>query len=111
MASPAIHPHPPVLPPLPEREWYSLREAVHLGYGGYSTLRRYIRNGDLVAHKIGGLIKLRRADLDALALPARPEEPTFEDIEEAIERIVAAAPPLSDEQCRRLAALFGGASS
>lgn len=99
---------PPVQPPT-HREWYSLREAVQLGYGGYSTLRKYIKDGDLVASKIGGLIKVRRADLDALARPAQTQSQTFEDVEAAIERIVADAPPLTDDQCRRLASLFGGA--
>mgnify|MGYP003585089812 FL=1 len=99
--------HPVVHPPLPEREWHSLKEAVALGYGGYSTLRNYIAQGRLRAYKIGGLVKVRREDLDALVEPARPE-PTFEDVEAAVERIVASAPPLTDEQCRRLAAVFGG---
>lgn len=99
----------PVVHPLPEREWYSLKEAVSLGFGGYSTLRKSISQGKLRAHKIGGLIKVRREDLDTLVESVRPE-PTFEDVEEAIEQIVANAPALTDEQCRRLAAVFGGAS-
>lgn len=91
----------------PAREWLSLKEAVALGYGGYSTLRERIARRELQAYRIGGLVKVRREDLDALLLPARGE-PTFEDVETAVQRIVAAAPPLTDAQCRRLAALFGG---
>ena len=34
----------------------------------------------------------------------------MEDVETAVQRIVATAPPLTDAQCRRLAALFGGGS-
>jgi len=90
-----------------EQEWYTLREAAQVGFGGYSTLRKYIAEGDLVAYKIGGLIKVHRSDLDALPVPVKDRK--FEDIEAAIERIVATAPPLTDDQCRRLASLLGGA--
>ena len=110
MASPSSHNRQPVPTPLPERDWYSLRESVELGYGGYSTLRKYIAQGKLRAHKIGGLLKVRREDLEAIVEPAGPE-PKFTDIEAAVERLVASAPPLTDEQVRRLASLFGGASS
>lgn len=65
----------------------------------------------LAAAKIGNLIKVRREDLSALVVPIEPAEPAFADVEAAVERIVASAPPLTDEQCRRLASLFGGASS
>ena len=54
----------------------------------------------------GGRVKVLRADLDALAVPKQPV--SFETVEAAVERIVASAPPLTDAQCRRLAALFGG---
>lgn len=53
-------------------------------------------------------VKVLRADLDALATPVR--QSSFEDVESAVERIVASAPPLSDSQVRRLASLFGGAA-
>lgn len=95
--------------PSPAREWLSLKEAVELGYGGYSTLRQRIARRELQAYKIGGLVKVRLADLEAMVRPARGEA-SFEDAETAVRRIVAAAPPLTDAQCRRLAALFGGGS-
>ena len=44
----------PVVHPLPEREWYSLKEAASLGFGGYSTHLKSISQGKLRAHKIGG---------------------------------------------------------
>lgn len=50
------------------------------------------------------------ADLEAQLVPITPAGRSFEDVEAAVERIVASAPPLTDEQCRRLAALFGGES-
>ena len=88
--------------------YVSLTEAVQLGYGAYQTLRSWIAEGTLPAVKIGSRVKVLRTDLDALAVPTGPAR--YEDVEAAVERIVASAPPLTDEQCRRLAALFGGAS-
>lgn len=86
--------------------YLNLSEAVELGYGSYQTLRRYIADGRLPAVKIGGRVKVLRTDLDALAVPKQPV--SFETVEAAVERIVASVPPLTDAQCRRLAALFGG---
>lgn len=94
-------------PPTSDLSHYlNLSDAVELGYGGYQTLRRYIADGQLPAVKIGGRVKVLRADLDALAVPKQPV--SFETVEAAVERIVASAPPLTDAQCRRLAALFSG---
>ncbi|EHK85782.1 helix-turn-helix domain-containing protein [Rhodococcus pyridinivorans] len=86
--------------------YVSLTEAVQLGYGAYQTLRSWISDGTLPAVKIGSRVKVLRADLDSLATPVR--QSSFEDVESAVERIVASAPPLSDSQVRRLASLFGG---
>lgn len=88
-------------PPKSDLSHYvNLTEAVQLGYGAYQTLRRYITQGKLPAVKIGGRVKVLRADLDALAVP-KPTS-SFESIESAVERVVASSPPLSDEQIRRL---------
>ncbi|WP_454165418.1 helix-turn-helix domain-containing protein [Gordonia iterans] len=78
----------------------TLQEAVDLGYGGYSTLRKYIADGKLTASKVGARVKIRRADLDALLTPAAA--PSYESAEAAIRRIVAVAPPLSGDQLRKL---------
>ena len=86
-------------------KFLSLREAANLGYAGYSTLRKYIADGKLPAHRLGRRIRLRQSDLDALLVPAGNSE-----VDAAIQRLVAAAPQLSDEQVRRLASLFGGAA-
>ncbi|GAA0037059.1 helix-turn-helix domain-containing protein [Brevibacterium metallidurans] len=95
-------------PPKSDLSHYvNLTEAVQLGYGAYQTLRRYITQGKLPAVKIGGRVKVLRADLDALAVP-KPAR-SFESMESAAERVVASSPPLSDEQIRRLRALLGGA--
>jgi hypothetical protein len=88
--------------------YLSLQDAVGLGYGAYQTLRKYIADGRLPAVKIGGRVKVLRADLDALAIPKRAT--AFADVEAVVERIAASAPPLTDAQVRRLASLLGGAS-
>lgn len=84
-----------------------LIEAGQIGFGAYSTLRKKITSGVLPAVKVNGRIKVRLSDLEALAVPTN--ERTFEDVEAAIERLVAAAPPLTPEQTRRLRDLLGGA--
>ncbi|XBH22254.1 helix-turn-helix domain-containing protein [Jonesiaceae bacterium BS-20] len=86
-------------------KFLSLREAVDLGYAGYSTLRKYITDGRLPAHRLGRRIRLRQSDLDALLAP-----PRISQVDAAIERLVSAAPPLSAEQTRRLRHLLGDAS-
>lgn len=48
---------------------YTIKEAAALGYGADSTIRMYIRQGKLRAEKIGGRVKLRREDLDAMRRP------------------------------------------
>ena len=58
--------------PLPERELYTLREAVALGWAAHSTLRKYIREGRLPAVKVFGVTKVHRSDLEALAEPVKP---------------------------------------
>ncbi len=95
-------------PPASDLSHYlSLQEAATLGYGAYSTLHRWTRDGKLPSVKIGGRVKVLRADLDALATPKQPA--SFESIEDAVQRLVAAAPPLTPEQTRRLRDLLGGA--
>ncbi|GAA1483670.1 helix-turn-helix domain-containing protein [Brachybacterium fresconis] len=94
---------PPVSP-----IYVTLQQAVAEGYAAYSTLRGYIADGRLPAIYIGGRIKIRREDLDALATPAR-QAPT-RDVVAAVERIVAEAPPLTPEQREHLAVILGGTS-
>ncbi|WP_425309973.1 helix-turn-helix domain-containing protein [Ammonicoccus fulvus] len=106
----ASSPNPPVVRPALQQEWFTLQEVEQLGFPTYATLRRYIADGVLVAHKIGGRVRVHRDALDALPQRINLREREVESVEAAIDRIVAAAPALSDEQCRRLAAAFGGAS-
>lgn len=87
--------------------YLNLSDAVNLGYGAYSTLRKYIADGRLPSTKIGGRVKVLRTDLDALA---DSRASSSNDVEAAIERIVASAPPLTEDQTHRLAVLLGGTS-
>jgi excisionase family DNA binding protein len=77
------------------------------------TVRRKIKTGELDAYRCGPrLIKLDPDQVDATLLT--PVTATGSAVEAAIERIVAAATPLSDEQRNRIAALLrtgsGGAA-
>lgn len=81
----------------------SLAEAVDLGYGGYSTLRKYIAEDRLPAVRIGRRIKVRRSDLDLLARPTSGDA-----IELHIAEVVDAAPRLNDDQIARLRFVLGG---
>lgn len=86
--------------------YLTLQEATFLGYGAYQTLRSYIADGKLPAVKIGSRVKVLRTDLDALTVP-KPAS-SFEGVAAAVERIAASAPPLTDDQVRRLRGILGG---
>lgn len=88
-----------------DQQLLSLAEAVDLGYGGYSTLRKYIAEDRLPAVRIGRRIKVRRSDLDLLARPT-----SGDTIELHIAEVVDAAPRLSDDQIARLRFALGGAA-
>lgn len=86
--------------------WLWLAEAVEEHYGGYSSLRRYIRVGRLAtAEKVGKRWRVRKYDLDGLIV-TRAVDPSCEDVKAAVARIVASAPPLSDSQIRKLGTEF-----
>lgn len=91
-----------------EDRWFTLREAAAEDkHPAHSTLRKYIAEGKLSAIKDArGHIQLRESDLAALTRPIG--RPRFDHIEAAIERIVDAAPPLTDEQREHLAAIVSG---
>lgn len=85
--------------------YLTLQEGVAEGYGAYSTLRSWIAQGKLPAYKTGSRVKVLRTDLDALVRPAGGDP-----VDAAIENLVAAAPPLTPEQVRRLRGLLKDAS-
>lgn len=93
----------------------TLREAAALGYGGYSTLRKRIREGRLSAFRLGNRLVVRRDDLDALITPVHPAGPPALDPAVAAwaEGVAATAPPLSPTDAAQVASLLvrGGAAA
>nr|WP_303770816.1 helix-turn-helix domain-containing protein [Schaalia odontolytica] len=90
--------------PPSERTYYlTLKEAAAEGFGAYSTLRTWIARGKLPAYKTGNRVKVRRKDLEALAVPMR-----IDPVERHVKALVDAAPRLSDEQIARLRFALGG---
>lgn len=58
----------------PGRQFVDVATAAkYLGVGD-RTLRRYIAEGQLPAYKVGGLLRLRFSDVEALAVPVNPGE-------------------------------------
>jgi excisionase family DNA binding protein len=85
-----------------DQEYLTVDEAARLLRVATSTIRRWIRQGDLPAYRIGHRrVALRREDLNGLITPARSEreiphytiytdisqvpKPTSEEIEDALE--------------------------
>ena len=95
-----------ITPPDDPFRWLWLAEAAAEHYGARSTLRRHIAEGRLAtAQKIGRSWRVRKYDLDSLIVE-RAAEPSCQDVEAAVARIVASAPPLTDAQIRTLSAAF-----
>jgi len=86
----------------------SLEEATRVSKLAYSTLRKKISSGELKAERIGRRVFVRREDLEALAEPVTGRPTTEAVIETAIDRLVAAAPRLTNAQRQRLAPLMAG---
>lgn len=85
----------------------TLQQAAQDGYAAYSTLRKYIAQGRLPAVKIGTRVKVRRSDLERLAVPVRADGKAA--IDAVVQRLVEAAPQLTHEQITRLSAALGDA--
>lgn len=88
--------------------YLTLQQLVAEGFAGYSTLRAYVADGRLPAVRVGNRIKVRREDVDALAVPT--QKTSARDVVSAVERIVADAPPLTEGQRERLAVILRDAS-
>ena len=86
----------------------SLKEAEEYGPWANSTLRKKISAGELEAEKIGRRVYVRQSSLDALAEPVIGRPTKVATIESAIDRLIAAAPRLTDDQRSRLAPLMAG---
>lgn len=88
------------------KQYVDLQEASQLGYGSYQTLRLWINEGRLPAYTLGNRrVKIRVSDLEAMLVPKAPSH-TDQVINAAVQRIVASAPRLSNEQRTRLRAIL-----
>ena len=64
-----------------DEEYVTVAEAAALLRVATSTIRRWIREGDVPAHRIGRRrVALRRADLARLITPARPAAGTKDNV-------------------------------
>jgi excisionase family DNA binding protein len=64
-----------------DEEFVTVAEAAALLRVATSTIRRWIREGDVPAHRIGRRrVALRRADLARLITPARPDVETKDNM-------------------------------
>lgn len=84
-------------------QYLTLYEAEELGYGAYSTLRTWIRQGKLPAFKTGSRVKVKLEDLENLATPHGRNT-----LDAAIDKLVASAPKLTESQKTRISELLGG---
>ncbi len=106
-----------------DEEFVTVAEAATLLRVAPSTVRRWIREGDVPAHRIGRRrVALRRADLASLITPARPavetkhnaavDDPvvgrrlTPEEIQQALEALDRAQRHAAEIQARRGGKLF-----
>ena len=106
-----------------DEEYLTVAEAAMLLRVAPSTIRRWIREGDVPAHRIGRRrVALRRADLTRLITPARPSmeasgavagdqkwEPrrlTPEEKQQALEALDRAQRHADETQARRGGKLF-----
>lgn len=87
-------------------ELLTLQQAVEEGYGAYSTLRLWIKKGELQAYKTGNRVKIRREDLESLLVPANSST-----VDAIINELVSSAPTLTSEQRSRLASIVGGVNN
>ena len=81
-----------------ERDYYTVPEAARELDVSPSTVWRWIEAKKLPAHRVGARkIRIRKDDLRAVVMPARPEEPT---LDAPTERYVF-VPPTEEELARR----------
>jgi excisionase family DNA binding protein len=106
-----------------DEEYVTVAEAATLLRVAPSTIRRWIREGDVPAHRIGRRrVALRRADLAGLITPARPaaetkgnaavDEPvvgrrlTPEEVQQALDALDRAQRHAKETRARRGGKLF-----
>lgn len=102
----------PATAPLDSPARLTLTDAASRGcFGGYSTLRKRIADGELSAERVGRRYLVRESDLEALVAPAvgRPTERAA--LDRAVDRIVSSAPRLTREQRAELSRLLSPAAA
>jgi excisionase family DNA binding protein len=75
----------------------SIREFAKFNGVCESTIRRMIRSGQLPAYRIGSVFRIPLRTLETMQRGG---------YEHALERLIADAPPLTDEQRNRISALL-----
>ncbi|KXF51067.1 hypothetical protein AXA44_15475 [Rhodococcus sp. SC4] len=89
--------------------YLTLTQALKYCGVGERTLKRAVSDGSLRAYRVGPrLLRFDPADLDAWAVPVHPDA---DAVEEHVRRVLAQAPPLTDEQRQRISALLSGAEA
>jgi excisionase family DNA binding protein len=87
-----------------DEEYLTVAEAATLLRVAPSTIRRWIREGDVPAHRIGRRrVALRRADLARLITPARPAADTADTV--AVDEPVVGRRLTPEEKARALEAM------
>jgi excisionase family DNA binding protein len=97
------------MPELATRRAVTVAEAAHQAHTSTKLIYQLINDRQLPAVKVGAVWRIRQEDLDAL-LAGRSEP----HVDPRIAGIVAAAPPLTDEQVDAIVAIIradqGGAA-
>lgn len=83
-------------------------------FGSVHTIRRRVKDGSLPHTRIGSKYYVRRSELEPLAIRKNHDDSPsalMAELDVAVNRILASAGPLSDEQCARIAARLKGVSA
>lgn len=90
------------MPDTARTDLLTVREAAAILRVAPETVRRRVRDGSLPACRLGTRsIRIRTTDVRGFATPA----PAPEALEARIAQLIADAPPLTDDQCSRIAML------
>lgn len=90
------------MPDTAKTDLLTVSEAAEILRVAPETVRRRVRDGSLPACRLGTRsIRIRSTDVQGLATPAAAPDA----LEARIARLIADAPPLTDDQCSRIAML------
>lgn len=92
-------------------EFITQQQAARIIQVNVRTIRAMIEREELPAYRLGNrVVRIRRSDLDRVLTPMGRS--TTEHIQDAVRKVIAAAPTMSDEQRSRITSLLqagGGA--